>query len=128
MSSNGTNPHARLERVFHEPHRLSIMTKLLGKPGGITFTDLKVQCDLTDGNLSRHLKALTQSKSVSIKKRFVRNRPQTTVSLSKRGREDFLAYLQALESVLLDAAEKLSDLEVQPTPSVSLFGRRVAKA
>ena len=128
MSNPIDNPYPHLERIFHEPGRLTIMSNLLGAPDGLTFSELKKLCDLTDGNLSRHLKALEKAKAITIKKRFVKNRPQTKVVLSDRGREDFMAYLQALEAVLMDAAEKAGARESKSVPGVSLFGGSVAKA
>jgi DNA-binding transcriptional ArsR family regulator len=122
------NPYPRLERIFHEPGRLTIMTNLLGAPDGLTFTELKTACNLTDGNLSRHLKVLEKAKAVTAKKRFVKNRPQTTVFLSKDGREDFMAYLQALETVLLDAAAKAATGQQKKVARASLFSNRLAKA
>jgi DNA-binding MarR family transcriptional regulator len=104
------------------------MTSLLGAPKGLTFTELKTVCELTDGNLSRHLKALEQAKAVCIKKRFVHNRSQTSISLSKQGRKDFMEYLQALESVLLDAADKIAPQDEKSLPIASLFGKRLSKA
>ncbi len=127
MPNPKDNPYPRLERIFHEPGRLTIMSNLLGAPNGLTFTQLKEVCDLTDGNLSRHLKALEKAKAVTIKKRFVKNRPQTTVALSKHGQTDFMAYLQALEAVLLDAAAKVGTQEGKKLPDMSLFGNRLAK-
>lgn len=122
------NPYPHLERIFHEPGRLTIMTNLLAAPKGLTFSQLKETCDLTDGNLSRHLKALEKAKAIVIKKRFVKNRPQTTVTLSKGGQADFMAYLQALEAVLLDAATKAGTQDAEVKSRVSLFGGRLAKA
>lgn len=128
MSNPADNPYAHLERIFHEPGRLTIMSDLLGAPNGLTFTELKETSNLTDGNLSRHLKALEKANAVTIKKNFVKNRPQTTVALSKRGRKDFLAYLQALEAVLLDAASKVGPDEAQQGLSTSIFGIQFTKA
>lgn len=128
MSNPKDNPYARLERIFHEPGRLTIMSDLLGAPNGLTFTELKRTSDFTDGNLSRHLKALEKVNAVAIKKRFVRNRPQTIVALSKRGRKDFLAYLQALEAILLDAASKIGPEEAKPGLNTSVFGAQVTKS
>jgi DNA-binding transcriptional ArsR family regulator len=122
------NPYPRLERIFHEPGRLTIMTNLLGAPDGLTFTELKTACNLTDGNLSRHLKVLEKAKAVTAKKRFVKNRPQTTVFLSKDGREDFMAYLQALEAVLLEAATKAGTGKQRKVARASLFSKRLAEA
>jgi DNA-binding transcriptional ArsR family regulator len=121
------NPYGELERIFHEPNRLAIMSSLLGAPDGLTFTELKTVCELTDGNLSRHLKALDEAKAVRIKKRFVRNRPQTTVYLSKHGRTGFLQYLQALEAVLTEAARKLDAPPAATDPRFSFFRARPAE-
>ncbi len=128
MSDTRDNPYARLERIFHEPGRLTIMSNLLGAIDGLTFTELKTRCELTDGNLSRHLSALESAKAVRVEKSFAGNRPQTTISLSKQGREDFMAYLQALEAVLLDAAEKVAVQDGKPAPKRTLFGTRLANA
>ncbi|UCD49769.1 MAG: transcriptional regulator [Phycisphaerales bacterium] len=121
MNGPNDNPYAHLERIFHEPGRLTIMTNLLGAPDGMTFTELKTACNLTDGNLSRHLKVLEEAKAVTAKKRFVKNRPQTTIFLSQEGRADFMAYLQALETVLLDAAAKAAADKPKKRAHVSLF-------
>ncbi len=104
------------------------MSDLLGASKGLTFTELKKNSNLTDGNLSRHLKVLEKANAVTINKTFVKNRPQTTVALSKRGRKDFLAYLQALEAVLLDAASKVEPVEARKGFNISIFGVHPAKA
>ena len=44
-----------LERVFHEPSRMAILSALCTVRGGMPFTELRDRCGLTDGNLSRHL-------------------------------------------------------------------------
>ncbi len=105
------NPYAGLERIFHEPVRTAIMSSLLGAPGGLSFNDLRTFVGTTDGNLSRHLKALEDSGAVHIRKTFVGNRPRTTVQLSRHGRARFLAYLEALEAVLKEAAERVASAE-----------------
>jgi DNA-binding transcriptional ArsR family regulator len=128
MSRNPDNPYSRLERIFHEPARLIIMSQLLGTVDGVTFTDLRDACGLTDGNLSRHLTALERAKAIRIDKSFAGHRPQTRVCLSPQGREDFMAYLQALESVLLDAADKVAARPGRPASLRRLFGRRLARA
>ena len=109
-SSTGEGRYAYegLDRVMHEKARLGILASLAANAGGLLFNDLKQLCSLTDGNLSRHLTALEKAKAINIKKRFVGSRPQTRVSLSARGRDDFMTYLQALEDVLLDVVSKTS--------------------
>lgn len=76
------------------------MSALSGAVKGLTFAELKQECELIDGNLSRHLKALEEAGAVMAPKAFVGAKPRTTVFLSARGRAGFLDYRQALEKVL----------------------------
>ena len=92
-----------LERVIHEKARLSIMSSLATHPDGLLFNDLKGLCSLTDGNLSRHLQLLQESKLVEVWKGFKNNRPQTLVRLTDGGKRRFLEYVQELEQVVADA-------------------------
>ncbi len=101
-----TSPYDSLEPIFHEPKRLAIVSELSGVNNGITFGELKRLCELTDGNLSRHLSALQKEKVVRIEKTFVGVKPQTTVYLTDAGRKKFLQYLSALENVLKSAAQR----------------------
>jgi DNA-binding MarR family transcriptional regulator len=116
---NGGHPYGALQRVFHEPNRLAIMSALGGAVNGLSFRELRDQCRLTDGNLNRHLKTLEEASAVRIHKRFVGARPRTTVHLTDAGRQEFVAYLQALEEVFLRAAEAM---EVEER-GLSLFGK-----
>ena len=97
-------PYAALERLFHEPARLGILSLLSGAAEGATFTRLKDELQLTDGNLSRHVKALEDAGVVALDRRFAGVKPQTTISITESGREQFIAYLKALEDVLQRAA------------------------
>lgn len=116
---NKKNPYNALERIFHEPSRLAIMSALIGHEEGISFGDLKEQCELTDGNLSRHLTSLEEFGAICMEKTFIRKRPRTTISLTDFGREQFMEYLQALEEVLKKAAICLNSTE-ETTSLVSL--------
>ncbi len=120
-SEKAENPFAGLERVFHEPVRTAIMTSLLGSPDGLSFNQLREFCDTTDGNLSRHLKSLEDAGAVHLRKTFVGNRPRTTIFMSRHGRERFMQYLEALEAVLKQAAERIEALE-KVTPERSAPG------
>ena len=101
------NPYAALERLFHEPARLALVSALCDTREGRTFNDLKGVCDLTDGNLNRHLKVLQEGGVVESHRLATTSRPVTIVRLTDEGRGQFLAYLQALEEVLHKAAEAL---------------------
>jgi len=93
-----------LDRVIHERARLSVLTSLVSHPKGLVFADLKELCDLTDGNLSRHLQVLQAAKLVEISKGFEDNRPQTFCRVTASGRKRYLEYLLVLEQVVRDAA------------------------
>ncbi len=114
MTAPAENAFAALGRSFHEPNRLQILASLASAPQGVTFTDLKKQCGLTDGNLSRHLKMLQDAGVVAVEKAFVNAKPRSTVTLTERGRVDFLNYLDALENVLRQA--KSVSAGPPPTP------------
>ncbi len=96
-----------LEKIFHEPNRLSIMSILCAADKGMSFNEIREACSLTDGNLSRHLKALEESGAVVITKKFVDNKPRTTVSISASGLERFNEYLSALSEILNRAKKSL---------------------
>ena len=108
-----------LEKLFHEPNRLAIMSELCGTSDGIVFNDLKAACGLTDGNLSRHLTTLQKAGAIKIKKGFVDSKPRTTVFASAAGRKKFLDYLGALEQVLQHAAKRARALEKKESGSTN---------
>ncbi len=92
-----------LDRVLHEKARLGIVTSLAARAEGLLFTDLKSLCQLTDGNLSRHLTVLQDAGVVEIHKGYRGRRPQTLCRLSDAGRRRYLEYIRVLEAVLQDA-------------------------
>jgi DNA-binding HxlR family transcriptional regulator len=94
-----------LDRVIHERARLSVLTSLIAHPKGLRFNDLKQLCALSDGNLSRHLQVLQESRMVAIAKGFDNNRPQTMCQITALGRRRYLEYVEVLEQVVRDAAE-----------------------
>lgn len=79
------------------------MTALVVHAEGLTFSELKRLCALTDGNLSRHLDLLRHAGVVEIWKRFDNRRPQTLCRLSGEGRARFHVYLEELDRVVRDA-------------------------
>jgi predicted ArsR family transcriptional regulator len=93
-----------LERVIHEKARLGILTALVTEPDGVAFSDLKLLCDLTDGNLSRHLSTLVEADLVAAEREEEGGRPQSVYRLTREGRARFLGYLEELQRVVADAA------------------------
>jgi len=95
-----------LERIFHERGRLAICTCLIAHPEGLSFTELSTACDLSDGNLNRHVHALAELGFVTTEKLRTAGRPQTVYRITKRGRQRFLAYVDELEAVVRDVHER----------------------
>ena len=102
--TDGRYAYDGLDRVLHEKARLGILTALVTRRAGVSFTDLARLCKLTDGNLSRHLDVLSGEGLVQITKEFVGRRPLTTCKMTAAGRRRFRAYLGHLEQVIRDAA------------------------
>ncbi len=123
---NRNNPFSGLKSVFHEPNRLAIVSVLSAQPEGVSFSELKEECELTDGNLNRHLKTLEEAQVVHIEKKEVNGKSRTVVKLSESGREMFIEYLQTLEEVLKKAANSLTR-EKKPS-FLSLFKLKPASA
>jgi DNA-binding transcriptional ArsR family regulator len=104
MSEAGRFAYEGLDRVIHERARLGVLTSLAAHPNGLAFADLKRLCDLTDGNLSRHLAVLQEAHLVKVTKGYEKNRPQTLCRITPAGRQRFLDYLAVLDQVVRDAA------------------------
>ena len=83
------------------------MSALCAAEQGVTFVQLKRSCELTDGNLSRHLKVLSEANAVRIKKEFIDSKPRTTVFLTDEGIESFNRYLNALQEFLQETLEAM---------------------
>jgi len=110
-----------LDRVIHEHARLSVLTSLITHVQGLTFSELKQLCALTDGNLSRHLQVLEEAGLVTIFKGIEHNRPLTLCRITAQGRKRYIDYLSVLERVLTDAESAVSGASAaragdKPTP------------
>jgi len=104
MADNDHFPDA-LDRVLHQPIRTRIAAFLAAR-GEATFSELKQALKLTDGNLEAHMKKLTQTGYVDVRKdadtqlKNSGKRVQTFYSLSNHGKEALSAYVQALSGLL----------------------------
>lgn len=107
MTHASEKPHEALEKLFHEPNRLAILSALCAADSGLPFVELRDACGLTDGNLNRHLKVLEEAGVIRTAKKFVDDKPRTTVHLSREGLQRFQEYLEALETVLKQAHKAL---------------------
>ena len=118
------NPYDGLEKLFHEPKRMAITSALCANSDGKSFNELKQECDLTDGNLNRHLKTLEDAGAIVLVKSAGKSR-ETRAMLTRIGRESFYDYLQALESALSRAVNALErDAETLNQPG---FGHGLSR-
>ena len=112
-----------LERLFHEPNRMAILSALCAASEPLSFTELKSLSGLTDGNLSRHLKALEEAAVIRISKTFIGVKPRTTVTLTDKGSKRFEEYLSALSDILKKAQRAIAT-DHRKSATVPALGRK----
>ena len=90
---------AELDRVIHEPARLTIVSLLfLSKEADFLY--LQHETGLTKGNLSSHLARLEESGYVTIEKTYRGKLPLTVCSLTETGRKAFQNYRKTVRRAL----------------------------
>ena len=92
-------PFLQLDRVIHEKGRLAIMSMLAASPE-LSFTELRDALEMTDGNLTSHMRTLQEAGYVSVSKSYENNRPLTTCSLTTAGKKAFANYVNLLEQIV----------------------------
>jgi DNA-binding HxlR family transcriptional regulator len=95
-------PFLQLDRVIHEKGRLAIMS-LLAATSDMAFTELRDALQMTDGNLTTHIRTLQEAGYVVVAKSYQNNRPLTTSSLTPAGRKAFGAYVELLDQIVRQA-------------------------
>lgn len=92
-------PFLQLDRVIHEKGRLAIMSMLAATPE-LSFTELRDTLNMTDGNVTTHIRTLQEAGYLAVSKTYEKNRPLTTCSLTAAGRKAFTEYINLLEQIL----------------------------
>jgi len=92
-------PFLQLDRVIHEKVRLAIMSLLAASPQ-LSFTEMRDTLNMTDGNLTAHMRTLQEAGYVSVTKAFQGGRPLTTYSFTAQGRKAFAIYINLLEQIV----------------------------
>jgi DNA-binding MarR family transcriptional regulator len=95
-----TFDYREIDPIIHAPVRLGIMS-ILASAGGVDFNFLSEQLQLTDGNLSTHLRKLEEVGYVECKKSFLNRKPHSTYRILAKGRAAFERYVNALEKIAL---------------------------
>lgn len=85
--------------MIHGRVRLGVMAHLV-KTEVAGFNELKAVLNVTQGNLSMHLRKLEEAGYVKIEKGYLGRKPRTRVQLTGAGRKAFAAYLRAIEQLV----------------------------
>jgi DNA-binding MarR family transcriptional regulator len=88
-----------IDEVIHGRVRLGVMA-YLSSAQTAEFGELKTRLQVTDGNLSVHLRKLEEAGYVTVDKSFVNRKPLTRVALSDQGHAAFLRYLDAMTKLV----------------------------
>ena len=91
-----------LDSIIHQPVCLKVMAALTALRAGdqLEFVTLREMLDLTDGNLSVHLRKLEDEGYVDIEKVFVGRKLLTFIRVTPKGRSAFEAHTQALREII----------------------------
>ena len=92
-------PFLQLDRVIHEKVRLGLMSMLAASPE-LSFMELRESLQLTDGNLTTHIRTLQSAGYVAVTKAYRDKRPLTTCALTPAGRKAFADYLALLGEIV----------------------------
>ena len=91
--------HDSLEEVIHSRSRLAVLA-YLATTGSADFAAVRDEINVSDGNLSQHLKKLEDAGYVALSKSDLTGRARTAVKLTPTGRNAFYDYLDHLQSLL----------------------------
>lgn len=92
-------PFLQIDRIIHEKGRMAIMSLLAATPE-LSFIELRQTLEMTDGNLTSHIRTLQEAGYISIAKTYQNNRPLTTCSLTAAGRKAFSIYIDLLDQIV----------------------------
>ena len=98
-------PFLQLDRVIHEKGRLALMSLLAASPE-LSFTEMRDTLQMTDGNLTTHLRTLQEAGYVALTKSFQGSRPLTTCALTAAGKKAFANYISLLEQIVEQTKQK----------------------
>jgi len=79
---------------------------LLAASPELSFTELRDTLNMTDGNLTTHIRTLQEAGYISVAKSYQNNRPHTACTLTTSGRKAFTAYINLLEEIVQQTKPK----------------------
>lgn len=94
-----TAPTSGIDDVVHQRHRLGILT-IASELDAVEFGFLIESLELTAGNLSRHLAALSDANLIDLRRKQGQGRPRTWVRLTPAGAAALQAEIDALTQIV----------------------------
>lgn len=88
-----------LDRLIHERLRLGIVSALAVNRS-LSFSDLKLILNTSDGNLSVHARKLEEAGYIACEKFFEGRVPRTEYQLTSKGRQAMERYLNHMEALI----------------------------
>ena len=88
----------KINPIIHQPVRLQILT-VLHMDKKVSFSTLKKELKLSDGNLGTHLEKLETHGYIRINKSFVNKKPLSTVCIEKKGEKELLNYIESMQNL-----------------------------
>jgi DNA-binding MarR family transcriptional regulator len=93
------HPALDLDETVHQRVRLGVLA-ILSEAAECTFPMVRDELELTDGNLSRHLRVLEEAGLIEIRKGYQGRRPSTWLALTRQGRKALREELATLEKLV----------------------------
>jgi len=88
-----------INKAFDNRIRLGIMSVLMVNDS-VDFNTLKELLDVTDGNLASHTKALENEEYITVEKKFIGRKTNTSYKATSKGKQAFQEHLEALEKII----------------------------
>ena len=89
----------KIDEVIHQPIRTRIIAHLVNTQE-CDYSTLKKTLELSDGHMTTHMRVLLKNEYVEMKKEFVKNKPKTTYSITKKGKQKFKEYIENLKQII----------------------------
>lgn len=90
---------SQLNKAFESRIRLGIMSMLIVNDS-VDFLTLKELLNASDGNIASHVSALEKAEYLTVEKKFVGKKTNTSYSITPKGKQAFNEHLNALEKLL----------------------------
>ena len=90
---------ANINKAFENRIRLGIMSVLVVN-SSMDFISLREVLEVTDGNLASHLRALEDAGYITMEKKFINRKPNTTYTITSEGTDSFKSHIRALEELI----------------------------